>query len=138
MLGSAVMSDLALARYSGYADLPESGPPRLDREQAAHRANGVHLIVVQFADGSLVVGDSHHYADTPDPFVSRAVNDLILDELRAVLDLGDFAVTESWVGTYAWAREAPDATTRLVIVSAGCGASTEIGIAEETIRDLWG
>jgi FAD dependent oxidoreductase TIGR03364 len=145
-LETAVMSDLGLARYSGCADLPAAGPlkARLDREQAAHRANGVHLIVVQSADGSLVVGDSHHYADTPDPFINGEVNDLILDELRAVMDLGDFAVTENWVGTYAWApdkwlvREAPDAATRLVIVSAGCGASTAFGIAEETVRDLWG
>jgi len=27
----------------------------------------VHLIVARSADGSLVVGDSHHYAATPDP-----------------------------------------------------------------------
>jgi FAD dependent oxidoreductase TIGR03364 len=46
-LGAAVMSDLGLARYSGYAELPEARAlqARLDREQAAQRAHGVHLIV---------------------------------------------------------------------------------------------
>ncbi len=66
---AAVMSDLGLARYAGYADLPEADAlkRRLDRERSGARENGVHLIVVQSQDGSLVVGDSHHYADTPDP-----------------------------------------------------------------------
>ena len=55
---------------------------RLEAEQREHLANGVHLIVVRSADGSLVVGDSHHYAATPDPFAPDGVDDLILDEFR--------------------------------------------------------
>ncbi len=62
----------ASARYAGFADLPEAAPlkARVAAEQPDMLANGVHLIVVQSADGSLVVGDSHHYARTPDPFAA--------------------------------------------------------------------
>ena len=69
-MNAAVMSDLGLVRYAGYAALPEAAAlqRRLAAEQGAQLANGVHLIVVQSADGSLVVGNSHHYATTPDPF----------------------------------------------------------------------
>jgi FAD dependent oxidoreductase TIGR03364 len=144
-LGTAVMSDLGLARYHGYADLPEAAAlkARLDEEQEEHRANGVHLIVVQSADGSLVVGDSHHYAPTPDPFAPAGVADLILAEMEAALDLGTYAVTERWLGTYASApnrwrlTDAPDDATRVVIVTAGCGASTAFAIGEETIAGLY-
>ena len=144
-LGAAVMSDLGLARYHGYADLPEAAAlkARLDAEQAAHRADGVHLIAVQSADGSLVVGDSHHYARTPDPFAPSAVADLILEELDAVLALGPRRVTERWIGTYASApdrwrlTDAPDDATRIVIVTAGCGASTAFAIGEETVAGLF-
>jgi FAD dependent oxidoreductase TIGR03364 len=145
-LGAAVMSDLGLARYRGYADLPQAAAlaARLDAEQPGHRANGVHLIVTQSADGSLVVGDSHHYAATPDPFAPGGVEALILDELDAALDLGARPVTERWSGTYASApdrwrlTDAPDEATRIVIVTAGCGASTAFAIAEETVAGLWG
>ena len=145
-LGAAVMSDLGLARYLGYAALPEARAlaARLDAEQAEHRANGVHLIAVQSADGSLVVGDSHHYGDTPDPFQPEAVDALVLSELDAVLDLPGRAVVDRWIGTYASATgrwrltDAPDEATRIVIVTAGCGASTAFAIAEETIGDLCG
>jgi len=145
-LGTAVMSDLGLARYLGYADLPEAAPLKqlLDKEQAACRQNGIHLIVVQSADGSLVVGDSHHYGPTPDPFIDNGVNDLVLEEMDAVLDLGPYEVSEAWIGTYASAADrwrftdAPDDATRIVVVTAGCGASTAFAIGEETIQNLFG
>lgn len=145
-LRTAVMSDLGLGRYLGYAALPEAQAlkARLDAEMAAKRENGVHLIVTQSADGSLVVGDSHHYGTTPDPFGSSAVDDIILDELDAVLDLPGRVVSERWIGTYAsspgrWRfTDAPSDAVRIVIVTAGCGASTAFGIGEETIADLYG
>lgn len=145
-LGSAVMSDHGLARYLGYAALPEAAPlkARLDAEQADKRQNGVHLIVVQSADGSLVVGDSHHYGETLDPFLSDTVNALMLDEFDTVLDTGARRVSESWIGTYASAADrwrftdAPDDATRVIVVTAGCGASTAFAIGEETINDLFG
>ena len=144
-LDAAVMSDLGLARYLGYAELPEARAlaARLDAEQPEQRANGVHLIVVRSADGSLVVGDSHHYAATPDPFAPQSVDALITDEMEATLALGPWRVTERWLGTYASApdrwrlTDAPDAATRVVIVTAGCGASTGFAIGEETVAGLF-
>ncbi len=143
---AAVMSDLGLGRYLGYAALPEAEAlkVRLDAELAEERANGIHLIVTQSADGSLVVGDSHHYAATPDPFAPVEVDDLILGELDRVLDLPGRTVAERWLGTYASAADrwrltdAPAEAVRIVIVTAGCGASTAFGIGEETVADLYG
>eukprot|EP01037_Dinobryon_pediforme_P009356 gene9356-9436_t len=99
---AAVMSDLGLVRYLGYAgsaSLPALRQ-RLEAEQPDHLADGIHLIAVQGADGSLVVGDSHHYADTPDPFQPRAVDDRILAELSATMAIDTPDVVERWVGVY--------------------------------------
>lgn len=145
-LGAAVMSDLGLVRYLGYAELPEAATlkARLALEQADHLANGVHLIAVQSADGSLVVGDSHHYGETVDPFAPTAVDDLILDECDQVLDLPGRTVVERWTGTYASASDRlmlidrPADGVRLVVVTSGTGASTAFAIAEEVIADLFG
>jgi FAD dependent oxidoreductase TIGR03364 len=145
-LGAAVMSDLGLVRYLGYAELPAAAAlkKRLQAEQKAALDNGVHLIVVQSADGSLVVGDSHHYGDTADPFTLRDVDQLILDEFDAVLDLPGRTVTERWVGVYASAPDRlmlvdrPSDSVRVVIVTSGTGASTAFAIGEEVIADLFG
>jgi D-hydroxyproline dehydrogenase subunit beta len=141
-LPATIMSDLGLVRYLGYAALPEAAAlkTRLAAEQPEHLANGVHLIVAQGADGSLIVGDSHHYAPTPDPFSSEDVDRLILDEFRAVFGTVP-PVLERWTGTYASAAGHSIAVTpmpdvRLVTVTSGTGASTGFGLAEEVIADL--
>ncbi len=145
-LTAGVMSDLGLVRYSGYADLPEAEAvrARLGREQAAQLANGVHLIVVQSADGSLVVGDSHHYAATPDPFSHDAVDALILEEFAAVFGRAPPPVVERWTGTYAYATDRdvlidpPAPGVRLATVTTGAGASVGFAVGEEVVAELFG
>ena len=145
-LPGAVMSDLSLVRYLGYAALPEAAAlkARLDAEQPEHLAEGIHLIAVQGADGGLIVGDSHHYERSPSPFAPDRVDALILDELHAVLRLPGARVVERWQGVYAtlpdrlMIRDAPDPAIRLVIVTSGTGASTAFAIGEETVAELFG
>lgn len=144
-IGCPRMSDLSLVRYRGYAERPQSAALAeiLHREQPDHLAAGVHLIVTQGADGSLIVGDSHHYGRAPEPFYDAAIEALILDEFRRVLGIEPPPVVERWLGTYASAapdlmRVSPDERVRLVVVTSGTGASTAFGIAEETLNDLFG
>lgn len=138
-LPGAVMSDLSLVRYHGYSRLPAAVPLRaqLEHEEAEALAHGIHLIVVQSADGSLVVGDSHHYGPVLEPFADARVEALILAQLRRTLKLQSAQVTARWVGTYPSSPhtdcliDQPDAATRLVLVTSGTGASTAFGIAED-------
>ncbi|MCZ2498738.1 TIGR03364 family FAD-dependent oxidoreductase [Xylophilus sp. Kf1] len=138
-LPGAVMSDLSLVRYHGYSRLPAAAAlmEQMQREEAESLANGIHLIVVQSADGSLVVGDSHHYGAAPEPFADQRVDELILRHLHQTLQLREARVTERWVGIYPSSPDTdclidrPDDATRLVVVTSGTGASTAFGIAEE-------
>lgn len=143
VLPAAVMGDLSLVRYGGYAALPEAEAlsARLQEEEAASLLAGIHLIVVQSADGTLVVGDSHHTCATPEPFAAEAVDRLILRHLRETLALVQCEVVERWTGVYPTGAasdcviEAPDSATRVVVVTSGTGASTAFGIAEEVFHD---
>jgi FAD dependent oxidoreductase TIGR03364 len=143
-LPAALMSDLGLARNRGYADLPAATPlkARLAREQRVQLEHGVHLIVVQSADGSLVVGDSHHYAPTPDPFARRTIDELILEEYRRVLGCEPPHVIERWIGTYASATDRavlidePAPHVRIAIVTCGAGASVGFALGEEVVAEL--
>ena len=145
-LPAGVMSDLGLARYAGYAALPEALAlrRRLETEQPGQLEHGVHLIAVQSADGSLVVGDSHRYAPTPDPFAHEAVDRLILDEFEAVFGRPAPRTLERWTGTYASASgrpvlvDTPAPGVRLVMVTTGAGASTGFALGEEVCEDLFG
>ena len=144
-LPATLMSDLGLLRDLGFADCPSLSAlrGRVAAEQAAWLADGVRLIAAQGADGTLVVGDSHHYGPSPDPFLPREVDDRILAELDAVVELAAPHVVERWVGVRASGPEvaftaAPLPDVRLVNVTRGTGASTAFAIAEETLADLLG
>ncbi len=141
-MDAALMSDLSLVRYAGYAALPEAKALRqqLQAECPEMLAAGIHLIAVQSADGSLVIGDSHHDDTAATPFGSEAVDELVLRELRACLLQPRGQVLERWIGHYpiGLAQDAlieePDAATRLVLITSGTGASTAFAIAEEVIH----
>jgi glycine/D-amino acid oxidase-like deaminating enzyme len=143
-LPATLMSDLGLARYAGYSGLAPCAAlkTRLLAEQADHMARGVHLIVVQSADGTLVVGDSHDYAATPDPFSLEAVDALILEEFREALGIDPPPSLERWTGTYASASDrpvlidAPEPQVRIAVVTCGAGASCGFAIGEEVVASL--
>ena len=144
-LPGTLMSDLSLTRYRGYAALPEAGAleAKLRAEQPSHFEHGVHLITAQGNDGSLIVGDSHHYDRLPPPFAPAEAERDILDEYRRATGRVPPAVTERWTGVYAvsddrtYFIETPGPHVRLVIVTSGTGASTGFGIAERVIGDIF-
>jgi FAD dependent oxidoreductase TIGR03364 len=145
-LGAPLMSDLGLIRYRGYAALPEAEAlrARLGAEHPRALANGVHLIVVQGEDGSLVVGDSHHTSALPDPFAPAEAEAEILAELARASGLPPPPALERWTGVYAvseartYVVAAPEPDVRLAIVTSGTGASTAFAIAEAVLLDLCG
>jgi len=146
-LGASVMMDLSFGRYLGFDGCPSVGAlrARIARLEPETLANGIHLIVVQSADGSLVVGDSHHYAPTPDPFAPDVVDQLILRHAKETLDLTDDRIVERWTGVYPSSGndtpaffDTPLPDVRVAMVTSGAGMSTGFALAEEVIADLYG
>lgn len=139
-LARPVMSDLGLGRYEGYATLPEAAPliAQLRAEQGAMLDAGIHLIAVQSADGSLVVGDSHDYGDAPDPFHHARIDALMLEEFSAVLGAPP-PVIERWIGIYAssprqnWFSRQVAADVHVTVVTCGAGMSTAFAIGERVV-----
>jgi D-hydroxyproline dehydrogenase subunit beta len=117
---------------------------RLREEQPEYFQHGIHLLIAQGADGSLVVGDSHHYGSEAVIFAAERINELLLEEYQAVTGHRAPPVRERWTGTYAVAEgrafliESLSARTRLVMVTSGVGASTGFGIGERVVGELFG
>lgn len=145
-LPSVVMADLSLLRYEGFAAQRPAARlrARLEAEAGAALREGVHLIVAQSADGSLVIGDSHEYGEGASPFSRDAVDALVLDELDAVLAVPRPGIAERWDGVYPVADVKPVLSrplgdeARAVVVTSGTGMSTAFAIGEETVAAFFG
>lgn len=141
-LPGSVMTDNSLARYAGWADLPSALPlkTKIMTEMPDYIHEGIHLIVVQSEDGSLVVGDSHVYAKHEDVFAREEVDRLIINLLEQTLNLKDCPIIERWTGVYPSSSkhdaliESYGADVKAVVVTSGTGASTAFGIADDTFK----
>jgi FAD dependent oxidoreductase TIGR03364 len=140
-LGAAVMGDLSLVRYRGFNEMPGAQrlADRLRLEASRELYHGIHLIVVQSADGSLVVGDSHQYGTALQPFVPAEAEALILTEMQRLLCLGHYQVEERWTGIYPSGPQDVLIETvlpgvQLLSVTSGTGMSTAFALAEECLQ----
>lgn len=142
-LNAALMSDLSLGRYEGFTGMKAAAAleARLNQELPQARQAGVHVIVVQSADGSLVIGDSHVYGNAEQPFRDEHFDEYILDELARMLDIGTPMVVERWSGVYPSAQEVsfigkPEDNVVLGSITGGTGASTCFAFADELLAQL--
>ncbi len=68
--------------------------------------NGIHILFKQNPDGSVVIGDSHHYADIHrrdqlDFAENGYVNDLILNEANRIIPFPKSKIARAWSGYYS-------------------------------------
>ena len=141
-LAPALLTGLSLLRYPAFSDRPEAAAvrARLERERPELVERGIHLIVTQLPDGDLILGDTHWYGDTPDPFRDERLDALVLAEARALL--GDVEVRERWIGVYPTAPgdpfliDCPLPGVAIAEVVAGVGMTTGLGLAARTLDVL--
>ncbi len=143
-LNGSVMTETSLSRYLGFSQLPEADTliRKLDTEKPWLREHGIHLIVVQSADGSLVIGDSHHEADSAAPFYRSDVEGHIMGLAKNALNLSTDQVVERWLGYYPkqkdglWLVRNPQPNVTIASITGGMGMSTAFAFAEDTTRHL--
>ena len=151
--GPALATGLSLIRYPAFA---EQAPAlalraRLLRERPELLEAGIHLLVTQLPDGDLIIGDSHAYGDTLDPFAAGRIDQLLLAEAARLLGADRLVVRERWLGIYATRRvtaepgeyspfhvSAPMPGVRVVENVTGIGMTLSLGFAPSVLDGLAG
>jgi glycine/D-amino acid oxidase-like deaminating enzyme len=111
-----------------------NGPELLDRV--------VNLMLTQRTDGSVILGDTHHYDRTHQPFDDEGVAELLLREGARLLG-AKLTVRRRWRGLYAespvtdFLIAQPHPGTRVVLVTTGIGMTTALGIAPTVLDELF-
>lgn len=137
LTGTSMLRYPALARTEGARALrrrwSEQRPELLDAS--------VNHMLTQLPGGDLVVGDTHTYARTPEPWSSEELDRLLLAETRDLLGRDDLTVVRRWQGVYA-AAEGEFLRTRIspgvtaVAVTSGIGMTTAFGLAPNILDSL--
>ncbi len=144
ILGPTLCAGLTLRHYAAFTKCPSLAQvdARYDDASADFKKHGVHVLLAQNEIGELIIGDSHHYSRTVEPFDSEEVNDIILDYLNTFTELTNLKITERWHGVYPKVQGnidlilEPEPNVIIVTGLGGAGMTLSFGLAEEVIGKL--
>ncbi|WP_231444531.1 TIGR03364 family FAD-dependent oxidoreductase [Brevibacterium zhoupengii] len=138
--GFAMLTGSSLARYDGFAAMPGASALREDLAQREPElVDVIANLMVTDIPGGLLIGDSHAYDLSPEPFIDERVGDLLLDRATSILGIDEPVVRQRWLGQYADSTETnlilvrPDAQTTVAVVTSGIGMTLSFGIADRIL-----
>jgi FAD dependent oxidoreductase TIGR03364 len=138
-LGPHLAGGLTLCHYPAFQVCPAL--PALGRRLAAELPEygryGIHVMAAQNQAGEVVIGDSHEYDEAIEPFDKAVIETLILDYLRQMVRLPDWALAGRWHGLYAkhptlpvYSAE-PRPGVTVMASPGGAGMTLSFGLAED-------
>jgi len=142
-----ILTGLTIRRYESFQECPSYAAIKTPDSLAELKKWGIHILFKQAIDGSIIVGDSHEYADATQAedlgyHTQDYINDLMLAEAQRIVSF-PITIKKAWAGFYS---QTPaeifeydvDPTIRIVTGIGGKGMSSGAGYAEESIRQWLG
>ncbi len=144
ILGPTLCGGLTLRHYASFAqcDSLEVYRNRITRESPEFDKWGIHVMVSQNEYNELVIGDSHEYALSFDPFDKSEINDHIINYMHTFLKSNNIDLLETWHGVYAKNPNGtefvsqPEAKVKIITGFGGAGMTFSFGYALEEIAKL--
>ena len=141
-MGPALAAGLTLQHYGAFAKCASLPALRQRIAEEMPWANewGIHVMVSQNDSGELLLGDSHEYGHTHDPFLREQINRYILDYLSSFARFPNPDISERWYGIYGKRMDGQtefvhevDARTLIVTGVGGTGMTMSFALAEEIV-----
>jgi FAD dependent oxidoreductase TIGR03364 len=145
-----ILTGLTIRRYESFQDCPSYAAINEKEDKNAYwKKWGVHILFKQEADGTVILGDSHEYADVKDKdnidfFIREEVNQYFFDEGRKIMNLDTWEVETSWAGVYSQCKENDlyqktiDDKVHIVTGIGGKGMTGSAGFSFEHINKMYG
>ncbi|TVQ50024.1 MAG: TIGR03364 family FAD-dependent oxidoreductase [Gloeocapsa sp. DLM2.Bin57] len=140
-LGPSLCGGLTLTHYSSFAHCPslEKLKTRIATQTPHFCQWHIHVMMSQNGLGELIIGDSHEYGTTLDPFDKDFINQYVLNYLQGFAKVPHLEIAETWHGIYAKlpgktefiANPTPGVT--IVNALSGAGMTLSFGLAQENL-----
>lgn len=148
-LPSSILTGLSIRRYEAFAECPSyAGIKAREDQESPTKKWGVHILFKQAVDGSIIIGDSHEYADANriddlGTDLNMDIDNYILEEAQKIIDLPTYEIQRRWPGFYSQCKtsdiylNAIDDNIHIVTGIGGKGMTGSAGFAEENITKIF-
>ena len=148
-LNGSILTGLSIRRYECFHECPSYEKLKAGEIEERFKKWGIHILFKQATDGSIIIGDSHEYADAREQDklgfeVNQEINEIIIEEAKRIFDLPNWTMAAYWNGYYRQSKThdqfKKEVATNIHVVTAigGKGMTGSAGLSEESIKELYG
>lgn len=138
-LGPTLCAGLTLRHYAAFSKCKSlaSVDERYNQNSPEFEKYGIHVLLAQNNHGELIIGDSHEYGQTLEPFDRSEIDQHILKYLSTFYSIKNVSITERWHGIYpklngsTFMIERPEKNVVLVNGLGGAGMTLSFGLAHQ-------
>lgn len=143
-----ILTGLSIRRYESFQECPSFSKISTPERYTELKKWGIHLLFKKAVDGSIIIGDSHEYADvnhTDDLGfgINAYINELMIREAQKIVQFDVSKIASTWAGFYPQHNSKPivayDIDNRIHIRTAigGKGMTSSAGYAESSIKEIY-
>ncbi|PIB35947.1 oxidase [Reichenbachiella sp. 5M10] len=149
IIPGSVLTGLSIRRYESFAECPSYQAVKAkEAKQSKHKEWGVHILFKQAMDGSVIIGDSHEYADAGQADtlgfdINHDINQYMIDLAKEIFQLEDWRLQRTWFGVYSQCKTKDvfehtiDENVHIITGIGGKGMTGSAGYAEASIRKIF-
>ena len=148
-LNGSILTGLSIRRYEAFYECPSfDGIKAKEASDSFEKEWGVHILFKQAVDGSVIIGDSHEYADAANiddlGFDLRMdVDEFMIAEAKKIFNLPTFEIQNRWYGMYSQCKENDifehtiENNIHIVTGIGGKGMTGSAGFSKENIKNIF-
>lgn len=106
-LKGSVLTGLTIRRYEAFQECPSYKEIKAKESlDSFEKKYGIHILFKQALDGSVIIGDSHEYANAKQSDqlgfeLNMDIDTFIVEEAKKIINLPNFTIQNRWAGFYS-------------------------------------
>ena len=148
-LEGSILTGLSIRRYEAFYECPSFKAIKAkENPDALEKKWGVHILFKQAADGSVILGDSHHYADAQNIDdlgfdLDMDIDNFMIQEAKKIIDLPNYEIQNRWYGMYSQCKTKDifehtiDDNIHIITGIGGKGMTGSAGFSKENITKIF-
>lgn len=147
-LNGSILTGLTIRRYEAFEECASWKTVKAkELADSFEKQFGIHILFKQATDGSVIIGDSHEYADAKnsddlDYNLNMEIDDFMIKEAKKIINLPTYKIQNRWAGFYSQCKTKDifehqvSPNVRIVTGIGGKGMTGSAGFSAESLNKI--